>query len=42
MANRLDDLVRDHGYAAVVGGALLLVLLAYALWDWVSDKDRGG
>jgi hypothetical protein len=41
MANWLDDLVRDRGYVAVVGGGLLLVLLAYALYDWLSDKDRG-
>lgn len=41
MANWLDNLVRDQGYVAVVGGGLLLVLLAYALYDWLSDKDRG-
>ncbi len=41
MANWLDDLVRDQGYAAVGGGGLLLVLLAYALYDWLSDRDRG-
>ena len=41
MAYWLNDLVRDQGYVAIVGGGLLLVLLAYALWDCVSDKDRG-